>query len=196
MLTVENLKSSTQLWKFRLQSQVNLKIRSSHHFFLPKIIPCPWSLPKMQNKLEMLWLENNIKTWILKISKMVLQENCTWIIFQLIPLYRFKSLDFVRCCWQTLKINVIIHGIDKVCESDRGTYKSFQCSKELLIDKGEPWIDPLEIRSWFRNKIMTVISSWKWRRTFLSILLRSEYRISRFLAASCKATLISLLALP
>lgn len=47
-----------------------------------------------------------------------------------------------------------------------------------------------------RNTTMTVMSSWKWRRTPRSIFLRSEYLISLFLAASCSAALISFLAQP
>lgn len=47
-----------------------------------------------------------------------------------------------------------------------------------------------------RNTTMTVMSSWKWRRTPRSIFLRSEYLISLFLAASCSAAVISLLAQP
>lgn len=71
-----------------------------------------------------------------------------------------------------------------------------QWLRALRIDSGGFWTVPLVIRSEFKNKTITVISSWKCRRTFLSIDRRSEYRISRFLAASCKAALISLLALP
>lgn len=47
-----------------------------------------------------------------------------------------------------------------------------------------------------RNTTITVVSSWKWRRTPRSIFFKSEYRISRFLAASCIAAFTSLLALP
>ncbi|CAL1397447.1 unnamed protein product [Linum trigynum] len=43
---------------------------------------------------------------------------------------------------------------------------------------------------------MTVMSSWKWRLTFLSIFLKSEYLISLFLAASWSAAFTSLFALP
>lgn len=71
-----------------------------------------------------------------------------------------------------------------------------QWSRALRIESVGSSTVPLEIRSWFKNKTITDISSWKWRRTFLSILRRSEYRISRFLAASWRAALISLLALP
>ena len=71
-----------------------------------------------------------------------------------------------------------------------------QWSWTLRIESGGSSTIPLDIRSSFRNKTITVISSWKWRRTFLSILRRSEYLISRFLAASCRAALTSLLALP
>jgi len=71
-----------------------------------------------------------------------------------------------------------------------------QWSRALRSESAESSTVPLEIRSWFKNKTITDISSWKWRRTFLSILRRSEYRISRFLAASWRAALISLFALP
>ena len=47
-----------------------------------------------------------------------------------------------------------------------------------------------------RNTTMTVMSSWKWRRTPRSIFLRSEYLISLFLAAACSAALINFLAQP
>lgn len=46
------------------------------------------------------------------------------------------------------------------------------------------------------NTTTTVISSWKCLLTPRSIFLRSEYRISLFLAATCRAALISLLAIP
>jgi len=47
-----------------------------------------------------------------------------------------------------------------------------------------------------RNTTITVMSSWKCRRTPRSIFFRSEYLISLFFAASCKAAFTSLLALP
>ena len=75
-------------------------------------------------------------------------------------------------------------------------FSNHQCSRALRRESGGSCPMPLEIRSWFKNKTKTVISSWKWRRTFLSIFWRSEYRISRFLAASWRAALTSLLALP
>ncbi|KMT06934.1 hypothetical protein BVRB_6g152710 [Beta vulgaris subsp. vulgaris] len=45
----------------------------------------------------------------------------------------------------------------------------------------------LDIRFESRNTIITVISSWKCRRTPRSIFFKSEYLISLFLAASCNA---------
>lgn len=47
-----------------------------------------------------------------------------------------------------------------------------------------------------RNKTITVMSSWKWRRTPRSIFFKSEYLISLFFAASCIAVFTNLLALP
>lgn len=46
------------------------------------------------------------------------------------------------------------------------------------------------------NTTITVMSSWKCRRTPRSIFFRSEYLISLFFAASCRATFTSLFALP
>lgn len=66
-----------------------------------------------------------------------------------------------------------------------------------LVDRVEPLSElaPLT-RSALRKTTMTVMSSWKWRRTPRSILLRSEYLISRFFAASRSAALISRRAIP
>ncbi|KAF9604575.1 hypothetical protein IFM89_008019, partial [Coptis chinensis] len=50
--------------------------------------------------------------------------------------------------------------------------KYIRQSKALRTDNGGPCTKPWEIRSWFRNKTITLISSWKWRLTFLSVLLR------------------------
>ena len=75
----------------------------------------------------------------------------------------------------------------------------FQCSRALRTESAESWVVfmcPLAMRSWFKNTTITVMSSWKWRLTFLSIFLRSEYLISLFLAASWRAAFISLFALP
>lgn len=72
----------------------------------------------------------------------------------------------------------------------------YKCSRSLRIERGGSCTVTLDIRSWFKNRTITVISSWKCRRTFLSIFLRSEYLISLFFAASWSAALISLLALP
>lgn len=47
-----------------------------------------------------------------------------------------------------------------------------------------------------RNTTITVISSWKCRRTPRSTFFKSEYRISLFFAASCKAVFTSLRAIP
>ena len=47
-----------------------------------------------------------------------------------------------------------------------------------------------------RNTTMTVMSSWKCRRTPRDIFFKSEYLISLFLAASCKAAFTNLRALP
>lgn len=47
-----------------------------------------------------------------------------------------------------------------------------------------------------RNTTITVMSSWKCRRTPRSIFFKSEYLISLFFAASCSAAFTSLLALP
>lgn len=47
-----------------------------------------------------------------------------------------------------------------------------------------------------RNTTITVMSSWKCRRTPRSIFFKSEYLISLFFAASCSAAFTNLLALP
>lgn len=47
-----------------------------------------------------------------------------------------------------------------------------------------------------RYTTITVVSSWKWRRTPRSIFFKSEYLISLFFAASWSAAFTSLLALP
>lgn len=65
-----------------------------------------------------------------------------------------------------------------------------------LIESVGPRQELLLFSLVFRNRTMTVMSSWKCLRTPRSILFRSEYLISLFFAASCSATLISLLAIP
>lgn len=86
--------------------------------------------------------------------------------------------------------------------SDRRNWASMdevvhnQWSKADLMERGCTCAFPLANSSWFMNRTMTVMSSWKCRRTFLSILMRSEYRISRFRAASWSAAFMSLFALP
>lgn len=52
------------------------------------------------------------------------------------------------------------------------------------------------IRFVSRNTTITVISSWKCLRTPRSIFFRSEYLISLFFAASCRAAFTNALALP
>lgn len=66
-----------------------------------------------------------------------------------------------------------------------------------LRDKvGPPTELALLTRLESRNTTITVMSSWKCRRTPRSIFFKSEYLISLFLAASCKAAFTSLRALP
>lgn len=65
-----------------------------------------------------------------------------------------------------------------------------------LIEMAVVETELLLIKDGFRNTTTTVISSWKCLLIPRSIFLRSEYRISLFLAATRSAALTSLLAIP